>query len=336
MQCVIVDEKFGLENLKVIDRDIPKPKANEVLINIKAASLNYRDYLMATGKYNPKQKLPYVPCSDGAGVIVEVGPLVKTFKVDDEVMPIFSQKWLYGDPKRAYFKTTLGGPLDGTLSQYMCVPEESVVLKPKYLSFEEAATLPCAALTAWSALVKHGKIQAADTVLTLGTGGVSIFALQIAKMYNANIIATSSSETKIEKLKKLGASYTINYRKTPNWHKEVFKITKMIGVDHVIEVGGAGTLEKSIMSVRAGGQISLIGILSGSNDKLNLLPVLMRDVKIQGVLVGHKHSFENMLKAMEKLELKPVIDKAFDLEDSQEAFNYLKNGKHFGKVIIKL
>lgn len=328
--------QFGLENFQQREEVLPEIKENEVLIEMEAISLNYRDLLMVTGNYNPKLKLPLVPCSDGCGIILKKGNQVKNFKEGDRVLPLFAQGWYDGKVSREMLKNTLGGPLHGTLQKYLILPESEIVKSPKNLNPLEASTLPCAGLTAWSALVEFGKVIPGETLLTLGTGGVSIFALQIGKLLGAKIIITSSSEEKLLKAKSLGADQIINYKENPDWEKEVLKITNFKGVEHIIEVGGVGTLEKSIKSVRAGGTIYLIGVLAGKKAPVDLTPVLMQNIKIQGVVVGHKRSLEEMCKAFELHNIKPIIDKVFEFEEAPKAFEYLKNGSHFGKICIKV
>ncbi len=329
-------ESFGISSLKQIEEDIPEIKENEILIEMEAVSLNYRDLLMITGNYNPKLKLPIVPCSDGCGVILKKGKHVKEFKEGDRVLPLFAQGWYEGKPYKAIFKNTLGGPLNGTLQKYMVVPESEVVLAPKNLTPIEACTLPCAGLTAWNSLIEHGKVIPGEFVLVLGTGGVSIFSLQIAKLLSANIILLSSSEEKLQKAKGIGANFLINYKQNPEWEREVLKLTDFEGVDHIIEVGGVGTLEKSIRCVKPGGSIYLIGVLAGRQAPVDLTPILMQNIKIQGVIVGHKRSLIQMIRAFEFHNIKPIIDKIFEFEEAPKAFEYLKSASHFGKICIQI
>ncbi|GIX40345.1 MAG: NADPH:quinone oxidoreductase [Leptospiraceae bacterium] len=329
-------DQFGFENLKIVESDIPEIQDDEILLEMKAASLNFRDLLMIKGNYNPKLRMPIVPCSDGVGIVIKKGKKVHHLQEGDRVIPIFAQGWYDGPPFRSMFRKTLGGPLDGTLQKYMIVPANDVVKSPEHLTDEEAATLPCAGLTAWSALVELGRVKPAEKVLALGTGGVSIFALQFAKMMGAETIITSSSEEKLNRAKQLGADYGINYKTNPDWEKEVLKISQMMGVDHIIEVGGVGTLEKSIKSVKPGGNIYLIGVLAGKQAPVDLTPVLMQNIKIQGVVVGHKRALEEMIRAISYFKLKPVVDKVFLFEQAKDAFEYMHKGSHFGKVCIKI
>lgn len=329
-------EQFGIENLKLREVPLREIQDDEILIEIKSVSLNYRDLLMVKGHYNPRLKMPLVPCSDGSGIVIKAGKKVKNIKEGDRVMPLFAQGWYDGKPFRSMLKQTLGGPLDGTLQKYMIIPENEVVLIPEHLNFEEGSTLPCAGLTAWSALAELESVKPGETVLTLGTGGVSIFALQFAKMLGLEVIITSSSKEKLERAKELGADFIINYKTNPDWEKEVLKYTRLKGVDYIIEVGGVGTLEKSIKSVSTGGTIFLIGVLAGRQSPLDLTPVLMQNIKIQGVVVGHKRSFQEMCRAIEYFKMKPVVDKVFDFNDAPSAFQYMNSGSHFGKVCIRM
>ena len=316
------------------ERDEPQPRANEAVVKFHAASLNYRDLMFVRGFYNPKARLPAIPFSDGSGEIVAVGADVKKWKVGDRVCPIFTQAWLEGSLSIEKRRTTLGaGDLDGVLREYGAFDENGLVEIPGYLSFEEAACLPCAAVTAWNALIVSGNLKAGDTVLTLGTGGVSIFALQFAKMHGARAIVTSSSDEKLKKAKALGADETINYRKTPDWDQEVLSLTNGIGVDHVVEVGGAGTLSKSLNSVRIGGQVAIIGVLAGAGD-FDPRSILMKSVRLQGILVGSRRMFEDMNNAVELNKLRPVIDKKFAFKEAPEALSYMESGSHFGKIVI--
>jgi NADPH:quinone reductase-like Zn-dependent oxidoreductase len=326
---------FGLDNLLLGERPDPRPGAGQVLLRMRAASLNYRDLLTVLGKYNPKQKLPLIPCSDGVGEVVEVGEGVDRVRPGDRVCPIFAQRWIAGEPKREKARSTLGGPLDGTLAELMVLDQEGLVKVPEHLTDEEAAALPCAAVTAWSALTEAG-IKAGDTVLVLGTGGVSLFALQLARLLGARVIATSSREDKLRRALELGASDGVNYRETTEWGTRVKEITGGEGVDLVVEVGGAGTLEQSLRAVRFGGTISLIGNLAGLDAQLKLSLIFMQRVRLLGILVGHRESFEAMNRAIALHGLRPVIDRVFPLEESRAAFDRLASGGHFGKICIRI
>lgn len=328
-------KQFGIENLSLVERDEPQPAANEVVVKFHAASLNYRDLLFVKGIYHPKARLPAVPFSDGAGQVVDVGKNVTRWKVGDRVCPIFTQGWLDGAPSMQKNRTALGGgELDGVLREYGAFDENGLVSIPPSLSYEEAATLPCAAVTAWHALVHSGKVKAGDTVLTLGTGGVSIFALQFAKMHGAHVLATSSSDEKLKKAGELGADEIINYQLTPDWDKEVLRLTGRVGVDHVVEVGGSGTLAKSLNAVRVGGHVALIGVLARGGN-FNPTSILMKGVRVQGIFVGSRQMFEDLNKALEATQLKPVIDKIFAFTEARAALKFMESGSHFGKIVLK-
>ena len=325
---------FGLENLKPVERAVPSINDNQVLVKIEARSVNYRDYLMITGKYNPNQKLPLVPFSDGAGTVIKTGRLVTSIKEGDRVTPIFSQNWFSGCPTKDMFQYTLGGPLDGTLVEYAVYNEKGVVKFPEYLSFAEASTLPCAALTAWNSLFYYSHIEAGNTVLIQGTGGVSIFALQMAKAVNATVILLSSDNSKLDYAKKMGADYVINYKDYPNWSEPVLDITKNIGVDQVLEVGGANTLELSIKSVRSGGHVSLIGVLGGGEASLSLRSIFMRNIQIQGIIVGNREQLEMMYNFLEDTKITPLIDITFPFAKAVQAVEHLKQASHIGKICV--
>ncbi len=331
-----IKDSFGLENLKQNERTVPEMIGdNEVLVRLTATSLNYRDYLMVIGKYNPRQKLPLVPCSDGAGIVESVGKNVQKWRKGDRVLPIFAQGWMDGSPDLESLRTTLGGPNDGCLSEYGVFAESGLVKTPDHLTDAQAATLGCAGLTAYNAVVRFGGIEPGSSVLCLGTGGVSLFALQFAKTMGAKVIITSSSEEKLERAKQLGADETINYSTKSNWEREVRKYTDKKGADLIVEVGGAGTLSKSMMCVRPYGTIALIGVLAGGESNLSLYPILMQGVKVQGVIVGSKNDFEKMNQAISHNKIIPVVDRSFSWEEVPQAFEYLQSGKHFGKVAIQ-
>ncbi len=335
MRVYAITDAFGFDNLKITERENPKPVHDQVVIQMKACSLNFRDLLMIRGHYNPRQPLPLIPLSDGVGKVIAIGDSVKTVKVGDRVAGCFVQDWFSGQFTDEASKTTLGGPIDGMLAEQRILPEHGVIKVPEHLTDVEAAALPCACLTAWSALVEHGNVKACDTVLLLGTGGVSVSALQFSKMLGAEVIMTSSSNKKLERAKELGADHLINYKETPAWGKEVLKITSGRGVDNVVEVGGAGTLINSLKAVRRGGTVSMIGVLSGVNIDIPLTLVLMKHVRVQGILVGHREGFENMNRALSYHQIRPVIDKVFPFDRAVEAFEYMASAKHFGKVCLE-
>jgi NADPH:quinone reductase-like Zn-dependent oxidoreductase len=327
--------KFGLEGLDSGDRPMPEPGANQVLIKMHAWSLNYRDLMTVTGNYNPRLKLPQIPLSDGAGEIIAAGANVKSFKIGDRVANTFFEHWVSGVPTDDGARSALGAGRDGVLAEYVALHEDGVIRIPEFLSYAEAATLPCAALTSWNALVVEGKIKPGDTVLTLGTGGVSIFALQFALISGAQVIITSSSDEKLARARKLGAHHTINYIQEPEWDKRVRQITGGRGVDLVVEVGGAGTFGRSIAAVRRGGAIGLIGVLAPGTEA-NIVPVLMNSIRVQGIFVGSREMFYSMNAAIELHQLHPVIDRVFGFEDAREAFRMMESRRHFGKICIAM
>jgi NADPH:quinone reductase-like Zn-dependent oxidoreductase len=335
MKAFEIKQPSGIDSLTLAERPDPKPGFGQALVKIKAASLNFRDLLVVKGAYSRNLPPGLVPCSDGAGEVVEIGEGVTRVKPGDRVAGIFMQTWISGELDESKSKSALGGAIDGVLAEYVLFHEDGLVSVPEHLSYEEAATLPCAAVTAWNGLITSGGLKPGDTVLVLGTGGVSIFALQFAKISGARVIATSSSDEKLKRVKELGASDLINYKSVPDWEKKVLEITGRKGVDHVVEVGGAGTLPKSLRAVRMGGHISLIGVLTGAGEA-NPLPAVMKNICIQGIYVGSREMFEAMNSAITLNQLHPVIDRVFSFEESKEAFGYMESGAHFGKVVIRL
>ena len=335
MKALVIKDSFGLDNLALVEQPRPEPGPGQVLLRMKAASLNYRDLMTVSGAYNPRQPLPLIPCSDGVGEVIELGEGVDRVEQGQRVASIFCQGWHGGAPDARKLRSTLGGPLQGTLAEYVCLSQEGVVAVPDYLSDEEAATLPCAGVTAWTALVTEGGVTAGDQVLVQGTGGVSIFALQIARMLGATVIATSSSDEKLARAIELGAAHGINYKETPKWGKKARALSGG-GVDHVVEVGGAGTLAQSLAAVGVGGTISVIGVLSGVAAEVSVIPMLMSFVRIQGILVGHRESFEALCRAMAAASMRPVIDSTYPLEQTRAALEHMAAGKHLGKICIKI
>lgn len=335
MKVTVIDNAFGLDNLRQVERAEPQPGPGEVLIAVKAVSLNFRDLMMVRGVYNPRQPLPLIPCSDGAGEVIAVGDAVQRVKPGDRVAGIFSQRWLTGVADKEAARSTLGGPLDGMLAERVVLHEDGVVALPEHLSYEEGATLPCAAVTAWHALIEHGRIKAGDRVLLLGTGGVSTFGLLVARACGAEVYMTSSSDDKLQRARELGAAQTFNYRSEPDWQKSVVERSQG-GVDHILEVGGAGTLQRSIDAVRPNGGISVIGVLSGTKSEVDLRRILMRGVNLRGVFVGSRSMFEDLNRAVVLHGLRPVIDRRFGFEEAPEAFEYMAAGNHFGKVVIQV
>jgi NADPH:quinone reductase-like Zn-dependent oxidoreductase len=336
MKAWVINE-FGIDNLALEDREAPEAGPGEVLVRFRAASLNYRDFMVVTGTYNPRMKVPAVPLSDGAGEVVAVGDGVSKWKIGDRAMPIFAQEWFEGETSEEKRRTSLGAgsQWDGVLREFGAFSEESIVRIPEHLSFEEASTLPCAGVTAWNALAVSGNVKPGETVLTLGTGGVSIFAIQLAKLFGAKVIATSGSDSKIEKLRELGADETINYRSREDWDAAVLELTGKRGVDHVVEVGGGDTLGRSITSVRLGGHVAMIGALSGPAG-FNPISIFMKAIRLQGIFVGSRKMLEDLCRAVEVNKLKPVVDRVFAFEDAREALHYLESGSHFGKIVVRI
>ena len=333
MKAFELGKNTGIDALTLVDRPMPKPGHGQVLVRMHAMSLNYRDLIIAKSAMGKREK-PVIPVSDGAGEVAEVGPGVTRVRVGDRVAPIFTQSWLDGEVGRGQ-ATAIGGDTDGVLAEYVMLDQNGLVHFPGHLSYEEAATLPCAAVTSWNALISVGELKAGDTVLVMGTGGVSIFALQFARMTGARVIATSSSDAKLKRLRELGAAVVINYRTTPEWGTRVLELTERRGVDHIVEVGGAGTLENSFKAIRTGGSISLIGLLTGFGGQFNPLLVLMKSVRFQGILVGSRDMFEAMNRAIATAQLHPVIDRTFPFAEAPAAYRHLESGAHFGKVCIR-
>ena len=329
-------QQFGIENLALVERETPQPKESEVLVKFHAASLNYRDLMMIKGWYNPKLKMPLVPFSDGAGEVVAVGESVTKWKVGDRVCPIFMQGWIDGEVDFQKARTALGGDIDGCLREFGAFDENGLVCIPDNLNYEEAATLPCAAVTAYHALFESGKLHANDTVLLQGTGGVSIFALQFASHFGAKTIITSSSDEKLNKAKELGADELINYKEREDWDKAVLELTEKRGVDSIVEVGGAGTMKKSVTAVKMGGHIAVIGVLSQGGEGINPVSLLQKSIKMHGIFVGSRKMFEDMNRLISANRVKPVIDKVFEFAEVKDALKYMESGAHFGKIVVKI
>jgi NADPH:quinone reductase-like Zn-dependent oxidoreductase len=335
MKAYEIRNTFGIDSLTLAERPAPRPGPGQVLLQMRAFSLNYRDLMVVKGLYNPRLPLPLVPFSDGVGQVAAVGDGVTRVKVGERVCPLFMPKWIAGDLTEVKARSALGGGNEGLLAEQVVLDQEGMVQVPEYLTDEEAATLPCAAVTTWHALMAHGSLKPGQNVLTLGTGGVSIFALQFARLAGARVLITSSSDSKLERSRKLGAADGINYKTTPDWDKRVRELTGDVGVDHVVELGGAGTLGKSLRAVRTGGRISLIGVLSGGGE-VNPVPILMKNIRVQGIFVGSREMFEAMNRALALHQLRPVIDRVFPFSEAREALRHLESGAHLGKVCIRI
>jgi NADPH:quinone reductase-like Zn-dependent oxidoreductase len=325
---------FGLDHLAAAERPDPAPGPREVLVRLRAASINYRDLLTVEGKYNPRMALPRVPLSDGAGEIAAVGAEVAVWKAGDRVVLPFMPAWREGALTREKASSALGGDVDGVLREFIAVPAGCLLPVPAHLDFIQAAALPCAAVTAWNGLFCAGALQPGQTVLLQGTGGVSIFGLQLAKAAGARVILLSSSDAKLERARAMGADETINYQSEPAWERKVLALTGGEGVDLTLEVGGSGTLPRTLKAARHGGRISLIGVLSGIAGNVEIGPILHKMLQIHGIYVGSRAMFAELIRLLELHRIEPVIDRVFDFADSPAAFRYFHQGAHFGKVAL--
>lgn len=336
MKVYELGAQADLDTWQLVERAIPEPAYGQVRVRVRAVSLNYRDILLATGRYGfstPPADL--IPLSDGAGEVVAVGPGVTRWKAGDRVAATFSQGWLGGSQTDDAWRTALGGGIDGMLAEQVVLHESGLVRVPDHLSWEEAASLPCAAVTAWNALNGVTSVKAGDTVLALGTGGVSIFALQFAVAAGARVIVTSSSDEKLEQARSLGAHDTINYRTTPEWQDEVRRLTGGRGVDRVIEVGGTGTIPRSIASTKPGGIVALIGLLA-QGEPIDPMSILFTGAIVRGIMVGSREMFEDMNRAIDLHGIKPVIDKVYAFDQAKEALKAVERAQHVGKVVIRV
>lgn len=338
MKTIQLIDNFGIENLKIIEQPQPQPTEKQVLVKIEAVSLNYVDLLVIKGLLNPDVSLPYIPVCDGAGIVEQIGEAVTEFKPGEQVATTFIPDWL-GDkptPQTTDYKTRPGlGNISGQLCQYKCFFANQLIPIPSNLTTAEASTLPIAGLTAWNAL-NYGNLQANNTILLHGTGGVSIFALQFAKARGAKVIITSGSEAKLQKAKQLGAELTINYKSDSNWEKTVQQMTEDQGVDVIIETVGGRNIERSLKVLKMGSHISVVGLLVGFEAKINVLSLLHQHATIRALEVGSKQDFAAMNRAIATENIHPVIDKVFPFEQAQQAFEYLDQGLHFGKVAIAI
>lgn len=337
MRVFQIEGDWGFDNLKLSERPDPVCGAGQVIVAMRMASLNARDLIVPDRGYGRATgELPLIPVSDGVGEVIEVGAGVTRVAAGDRVCPTYFQNWTSGAPTPERFSSALGGPLDGVMADLVCLSAEGVVKVPEYLTDAEAATLPCAALTAWSAVATHGKIHAGDKVLVQGTGSVALFALAFAKLQGAEVTVISSSDDKLERVTNMGADATINYRSTEDWARASRPITAdRGGYDNIIELGGAKTLPLSLRAVRPGGTLSMIGVLSGLNIEASLGPIVARQVRLQGVTVGHRDGFEAMMRAMAQHQIRPVLGEIFPFDRLKDAMHHLRVGGHFGKTIIQ-
>ena len=324
----------GIDALKCADVEGSVPAAGEVRVRMRANAINFRDLMTVRDPVSRRLPYPRIPNSDGAGEVIAVGPGVTAVKTGDRVASCFFQHWQDGPCSTQAMASALGGALDGVLAEEVNLAADGVVVVPPHLSFTEAATLPCAALTAWNAIVECGRVKAGDTVLLLGTGGVSIFALQFALMLGARIIITSSSDEKLARAREMGASVTINYRTRPDWENAVLEATDGQGIDLTVEVGGAGTLPRSITATRVAGTIALIGVLTGG--QFDPASFMRKSIRIQGIYVGSRRMFQDMNRAITLHGMKPVIDRTFAFTDARLAYHTMAAAGHFGKLVIEI
>lgn len=334
MRAYEINSDSGIDALALTERPDPQPGPEEVLVRVRASSVNYRD--LSTIEDPVSRNLPYprIPNSDGAGEVAEVGDRVTRFKPGDRVAATFFQRWIDGPITQEAMASALGGALDGMLAECVVLHQDGLVSVPNHLSDLEASTLPCAALTAWNSVAEQAKVKAGDTVLLLGTGGVSIFALQFANLMGARAIITSSSNDKLAQATSLGAWQTINYHETPDWEQVVLDLTNGRGVDHTVEVGGAGTLQKSVAATRVAGCIGLIGVLT--HGEINPTLIMRKSIRLQGIYVGSRRMFEDMNRAIDQHRLRPVIHRSFPFEQAREAYHAMRKAQHFGKLVVEL
>ncbi len=336
MKCVEIVATTGIDGLRLAERPMPKVGPRQVLVHIRAASLNYRDAMILSGGYVRGVNLPRIPLSDGAGEIVEAGADVTRVKSGDRVCGTFFQRWITGPVFPEIQETALGGTAEGVLTEYALLDAEGVVHFPEHLSFAEAATLPCAGLTAWHGLFEAGNLRAGDTALLLGTGGVSVFGMQFAHAAGARAIITSSSDEKLARAKKLGASDTVNYAKNASWAGAVREMTGGRGADCVLDVAGGESTKGALEALRHGGHLAIIGGRSGPGGELDRRFVLQKGLRVSGINVGSRAMFEAMNRAITVSGLKPVVDRTYDIGESVAAYRDFLTGKHFGKIVITL
>jgi NADPH:quinone reductase-like Zn-dependent oxidoreductase len=335
MRVFQIEGDWGMDHLKLATRPDPEPGPGEVVLRMKASSLNYRDLVVPERGYGRHTgTLPLIPVSDGVGVVSAVGAGVRRVAPGDRVCPTFFQHWIGGEASLERLTGSLGGPLDGTMAEFMCLSEEGVVRVPERLTDVEAATLPCAALTAWSALTASATVEPGDRVLVHGCGGVALFALTFARLLGAHVTVISSSDERIARARQLGADAAVNYRAVPEWARATREITDGRGYDLIVELGGEKTLPQSLRCIRPGGTVALIGVLSGGTMASALGLVVTRQVRLQGVTVGHRDGFEAMLRAIEQHQVRPVVDRVFAFDALKEALAYLGSGAQFGKICV--
>ena len=336
MRAVVLRDAFGLDHLSVEDQPIPSPGPGQVRVRLQAAALNYRDLLMVRGHYDPRQPLPLTPCSDAVGTVDEVGPLpdgsTASWRVGDRVLPAFHQGWTSGPYRPGLARATLGGPLPGTMAEYGVFRSDALVRAPASLDDEQAASIPCAGVTAWNAL---RVVQPGDNVVTIGTGGVSTFAIQLAKAAGARVLAVGRNPTKLARARSLGADEIIDSQECPTWDRRVRELTGGSGADCVVEVGGAGTLQHSMSATRSGGTIAVIGVLAGRVGELDLAPVLMRGLTLRGIFVGSVSDLAETVRAIDANGLVPPVTRCGGLASAREAFDRLSRGEHLGKLTVR-
>jgi len=334
MKTYELHPREGFDALTIVERKAKDVGPDDVRVRVRAVSLNFRDLMVA--RRAQTMKAPIVPASDGAGEVIAVGSAVTRLAVGDRVAASFFPTWVDGDLSDAHHAAALGGQVDGMLAEEVVLPERAWVRVPAHLSFEEAATLPCAGVTAYNALFEAATLRAGDTVLVQGTGGVSIYALQLAKVAGARVIVTSQSAEKRAKAKALGADHVIDYKETPAWGEVARAWTGGRGVDVAVEVGGPGTFDQSVASLRYGGTMSLLGVLTGTKGEVNTYAIFHKAIRVAGVYVGSVAMFEGLNRAMAASAIKPIVDRAFAFDQAKEAYAYLASAKHFGKVVIRV
>ena len=334
MRALELTSAVGVDNLNLVERPDPTPGPGEVLVRVKAVSLNYRDLIMVEGRYGAATPLPLTPFSDGCGVVEAIGPGVTRFVPGDRVATLFFQGWTSGPPTPATQVTALGMPIPGAGRELAVFSQEGLSKVPAFLTDHQVATLPCAALTAWRGLFEDARLQPGDTVVLQGTGGVSIFGLQFAHAAGYRTLITSSSDEKLARARALGADHVVNYRTTQEWWREVRTATNGRGCDFVMEVGGPGTINQSMRAVRMGGHIAIIGVVAQGGEPFNPAALIGNSARLQGLSVGSRDMFEAMCRAIELHHIEPIVDKVFPMAEAQDAFRAMRNGEHFGKIVI--